>query len=92
MEINEALIIIGNKIPVLKEATIKAATNEKDLINLLEYLFSQYNESLANNNRLHMMLGNDVIKCIKDKAKEINYYAEIKLANLQALEGGFNMN
>jgi hypothetical protein len=37
-------------------------------------------------------LGDNVIKCIKDKAKEINYYAEIKLANLQALEGGFNMN
>jgi len=45
MHINAALKIIGDKIPALKEATIKAATNEKDLINLLEYLLSQYNES-----------------------------------------------
>lgn len=92
MHINAALKIIGDKIPALKEATIKAATNEKDLINLLEYLLSQYNESTGNSNRLHKILGDDVIKCIKDKAKEINYYAEIKLANLQALEGGLNMN
>ena len=92
MHINAALKIIGDKIPALKEATIKAATNEKDLINLLEYLLSQYNESTGNSNRLHKILGDDVIKCIKDKAKEINYWAEIKLANLQALEGGLNMN
>lgn len=92
MHINAALKIIGDKIPALKEASIKAATDEKDLVNILEYLLSQYNESTGNSNRLHKMLGDDVIKCIKDKANEINYWAEIKLANLQALEGGFNMN
>ena len=92
MHINAALKIIGDKIPALKEASIKAATDEKDLVNILEYLLSQYNESTGNSNRLHKMLGDDAIKCIKDKANEINYWAEIKLANLQALEGGFNMN
>lgn len=92
MEINEALKIIGNKYPTLKVATIKAATNQNDLICVLEYLLKQYNETLSIRNRMHDILGDDVIKCIKDKAKEINYYAEIKLANLQALEGGFNMN
>ncbi len=92
MHINAALKIIGDKFPLLKETTIKAATNEKDLINILEYILSQYKESPGNRNRLNKMLGNDVIKCLKDKAEEINYWAEIKLANLQALEGGLNMN
>ena len=67
MHINAALKIIGDKIPALKEASIKAATDEKDLVNILEYLLSQYNESTGNSNRLHKMLGDDVIKCIKVK-------------------------
>jgi len=92
MHINAALKIIADKFPILKQAAIEAATNEQALINLITTILDQYYESEGNKQRLINLFGEDVMTCLIAKSKEINAWAEIKLAELQALEGSFNMN
>ncbi len=92
MHINAALKTIGDKWPLLKAATVRAATDQDALIELIDMMLHQYNQTEGNKERMNRMFGEDVMKCLVDKANEINAWAEIKLAELQALEGNFNMN
>ena len=93
MKIEEALRIMGEKFPALKYTATKAINNEKELIKFLNTILSQYNETPGNKERMDDQFGEDVMKCFIDKANEINAWAEIKLMEIQAIEGNtFNMN
>ena len=86
MNIEEALKIIGEKFETLKPATEKAATDNKELATIIQMLIDQYEETKGNKKRLNRILGEKVFECLYSKAKEINYWAEIKLMEMQAKE------
>ena len=92
MHINAALKVIRDRFPILKHAAIKAATDEQALLDLVTTILDQYYETPGNKERLTNLFGEDVMICLIAKSKEINSWAEIKLMELQAKDGSFNMN
>ena len=97
MHIHQAMKIIGQKAPLLKPAADKSIKNKDHLIQFVDELIEQYNEPEkgdidSNKKRMDRIFGNDVMQCIVQYANYINAWAEIKLANLQELEGSINLN
>lgn len=97
MHIHQAIKTIGEKAPLLKPAADRAIKDKDHLIGFVDELLEQYNEPEngdkdSNKKRMDRIFGADVMQCIVEYANHINSWAEIKLANLQALEGNINLN
>jgi hypothetical protein len=87
MNIEKALRIMSERFPILKEAALKAIDDQDALIDFLNTILEQYNETPGNKERMNKQFGEDVMQCFVDKANEINAWADVRLMEIQAKEG-----
>lgn len=92
MEIKQAITSIGDKADIMKAGVNKALANRDDMIDFVDMMLEQYNETEGNKNLMNQVFGSDVMKCIIEYAREVNAFADVQLMNLQDEEAQQNDN
>ena len=92
MEIKQAITSIGDKADIMKAGVNKAQANRDDMIDFVDMMLEQYNETEGNKNLMNQVFGSDVMKCIIEYAREVNAFADVQLMNLQDEEAQQNDN
>ena len=86
MEILDALQIIGEKAPIYKHATMRAATSEENIAKFTDVFLQQYSETKSQGLRMREIFSDEVIDCLIEYAKTVNAWADIKLAEIMSKE------
>lgn len=92
MEIKEAVTSIGKKADIMKAGAKKALENRDDMIDFVDMMLEQYNETEGNKELMNKVFGSDVMKCIIEYAREVNAFADVQLMFLQDKEAQQNNN
>ena len=92
MKIKEAVTSIGDKADIMKAGVNKALANRNDMIDFVDMMLEQYNETEGNKELMNKVFTPEVMKCLLEYAREVNAFADVQLMNLQDEEAQQNDN
>lgn len=70
MNINEAIKIIGDKHPIVRQAAEEALVDNNSKIEFVNYILDQYHETYEQHDRITRLFGEEVMLCIVKWARK----------------------